>query len=381
LVVINVISILWLRSISTADSILTVSHAIWFQIISDLIVLALLVYRVGPLDSPIAFAFLFHIVLACIFFDRHESLRVTLLSMLLFLSSIALSDYGVLPHYHLLSTGAPAVAMRAVLAFSTVLVWGVVWYLASSLSREVRQQDYELNWVNARLRKAHYEKNQQMLRVTHDLKAPFSGIESSIHVLRQLNWNEMSESLQLLIKKIESNSRVLRGRISEILTLGSLRSGKTSDKKDGTVNLTDLLKEVMGELQGLAESKHVTVRFDAADVGTVFSDSGQLKILFRNLLSNAISYSREGGEVDVEIGFSPRPSVLFTDHGIGIAPNALPRIFEDFYRSEDAAAFNPKSTGLGLAIVRQVAGNLQLVIDVDSTENVGTSFRIQFPDC
>jgi signal transduction histidine kinase len=187
--------------------------------------------------------------------------------------------------------------------------------------------------------------------------------------------------LQLLIKKIESNSRVLRGRISEILTLGSLRSGKTSDKKDGVVDLTDLLKEVMGELDGLAESTQVTVGFDDAEAGTVVSDARQLKILFRNLLSNAISYSREGGEVEVEIGFSPRPSVLFTDHGIGIAPNALPRIFEDFYRSEDAAAFNPKSTGLGLAIVRQVAGNLQLVIDVDSTENVGTSFRIQFPDC
>jgi two-component system phosphate regulon sensor histidine kinase PhoR len=378
LAVINVISVVWLQRVSIADSVLTVSRVIWFQIVSDLIVLALLVYRMGPLDTPIAFTFLFHIVLACIFFDRHESLRVTLLSMVLFLSAVVLSECGVLPRHSILAFHAPDVAMHPVLAFATVMVWVVVWHLASFLSRSVRQQDHELSCMNARLQQADSEKNQQMLRVTHDLKAPFAGMESSIHVLRQLHWNGLPEAAKSLIERIEANSRVLRGRIGEILTLGSLRSDH--EEKGEELELLELLNAVVEELQGLAESRHVTVvLLGEPKTLTLFSDPHQLVILFRNLISNAILYSQDGGRVEIGVSSESVGRVWITDHGIGISAEALPQIFDDFYRSEEAASFNPKSNGLGLALVRQIAQNLRLAVEVDSTEGAGTTFRIQFP--
>ncbi|MEI7436801.1 MAG: sensor histidine kinase, partial [bacterium] len=110
------------------------------------------------------------------------------------------------------------------------------------------------------------------------------------------------------------------------------------------------------------------------------SDPKQLKILFLNLISNAILYSRNGGTVEVGIEKeAARAKVRVADHGIGISENALPHIFEDFYRAQEAAVFNPNSTGLGLAIVRQIVRNLHLAIVVESEQDKGTVFNLFIP--
>ena len=228
------------------------------------------------------------------------------------------------------------------------------------------------------LQQADEDKNRQMLRVTHDLKAPFSGIESSIQVLKHVHWDLLPEGAQKIITKIEVRSETLRSRIGEILTLGSLRSGHVSGKSASPTDLRELLVDVVEELRGLATQKQVMVSLEAEAVA-VHSDPRQLKILFMNLISNAITYSQEGGIVEIACGYGKQGVVEIRDHGIGIKQEALPHIFEDFYRSKEAAKFNPKSTGLGLATVRQVADNLGLAIQVESEDGAGTLFRVRIP--
>jgi two-component system phosphate regulon sensor histidine kinase PhoR len=378
LAVLNLISLEWLRRLPADALGEAVIPNIWFQIVSDLVVLAALVYLMGPTDTGIGFAFLFHVVLACIFFDRRRSLLVTLLSAALFLTAVVLSESSLLPHYSILSTPSPVPAI--IPSAFTLFVCGVVWYLTSSISEAVRRRGFELDRANARLRQAAVEKNQQMLRITHDLKAPFSGIEGSIHVLRQIHWDSLPEGIQKIVAKIEARSGLLRVRISEILTLGGLRSDSSAREAERSVGLCELLENVREELKELATQKELEVHIEGAEV-VVHRDVHQLRILFMNLISNAIMYSSEGGAVDLTL--EPLPGgggrVEVRDHGMGISPDALPHIFEDFYRSREAAAFNLQSTGLGLAIVRQIAQNLSLTIEVSSDVGVGTSFDIRIP--
>ncbi len=106
----------------------------------------------------------------------------------------------------------------------------------------------------------------------------------------------------------------------------------------------------------------------------------QLTVLFTNLVANAVSYSAEGGSV--EIGASERSDdvrVLVADHGIGIRDDALPHIFEEFYRTKEAARFNRMSTGLGLAIVKEIARHFGLRITVTSEYGKGTTFEVSLP--
>lgn len=381
LVLSNLASLGWLRRLSARAPDRGVAANIWFQIVSDLTVLTVLVYRIGAIETVISFAYLFHITLACIFFGRRDSLVVTTLSATLFVVMVWMECAAVLPRAGILLPGpsGPPDLLRTVLfAAPTVFVWFVVWYLVSTLSDSVRRRDRELDAANKRIVRTDEEINLQMLRVTHDLKAPFSGIESNIQILKHSHWDETPESVREIIGKIDARSMTLRARIGDILTLGSLRSSQPAERVVGPVNLRGLLDAVLQDVQGLAFEKKVSV--ELAGAASVVSDTRQLKILFSNLISNAVVYSREGGTVEVGIEEeATRVSVRVADHGIGISDKALPRVFEDFYRAQEAASFNPNSTGLGLAIVRQIARNLRLAITVESKQGEGTTFHVVVP--
>jgi len=354
---------------------------LWFQTVADLMVLTVVVCRVGPIETVIGFTYLFHITLACIFFTRRDSLIVTGLSIVLFLATVVLDCMGLLPFPGILVSGAdsPSPLSAAIFAVPSVGIWLIVWYLISSISEAVRKRDCELEAANKRISLADEEINLQMLRVTHDLKAPFSGIESNIQVLKHLHWDETPESMRQIIGKIDARSVTLRARISDILMLGNLRSVPANAHRIEPVKLHELLEGVVQDIQGQAEERQVKVALSVCEV-TVFSDPKQLKILFSNLISNAILYSHKGGGVEIEMEEDAlQAKVIVADHGIGISDSALPHIFDDFYRAQEAATFNPNSTGLGLTIVRQIVRNLRLAIAVESEKDKGTAFQVFLP--
>jgi two-component system phosphate regulon sensor histidine kinase PhoR len=382
LAMLNGVYLLLIRSLRVRSSHRTVETCMWWQIGGDLLILTMLVHHVGSIDTFVAFAYLFHIVLACIFFAPGKSFLVTALSAALFLGCLALEITGVAPTQGILSAAGPQ-GHRPVLAalhgLSAVFIWLVVWYLASSISKAVRDRDRKLAEANERLTRADQEKNQIVLRTTHDLKAPFTGIESSIAVLRMRDWASLPDSVRAVVESIEVRSATLRERIKDILTLGELRQAEAGTELSETVDLDALLHAVAQELAARAAQRNVTVRLSVPHL-PVQSSRRQLLALFSNLVANAIVYSHEGGSVEVEAENGPDGiTVRVADHGIGISEKALPRIFEEYFRTDEAVRFNKLSTGLGLAIVKEVAESLRLRIRVTSEQGKGTSFLVRFP--
>jgi signal transduction histidine kinase len=106
-----------------------------------------------------------------------------------------------------------------------------------------------------------------------------------------------------------------------------------------------------------------------------------LTMLLDNLVVNAVNYSHDGGEVQVtaKAAAPERAEVVVSDRGIGIPPDKLPRIFEDYYRTDEAVKHNRSSTGLGLAVVRQVAREMRALIRVESAPGWGTRFTVRLP--
>ena len=373
--------LLILRSLSAASPRRIVAAVIWLQIVVDLVVLTVLSYLIGPFDTFIAFAYIFHIVLACIFFAPRESLLVALLGAILFLIMVSLETGGIIPRQSVVANAAARpqhVSMVVQWTASAVFIWLVTWYLVATISNAVRRRDRELAAANQELTRADKEKTLHMLRVTHDLKAPFSGIENNIQALRDNHWDDTPEPVREIIRRIEGRATTLRQRIRDILALGGLRAAEEEAPKLEAVDLTALLDAVILDLAGTAQQQNVTVRSTAPAI-TVRSNADQLTILFANLISNAIVYSDKGGAVEVVADEKQGLRVRIVDHGIGITDKALPHIFEDFYRSKEAASFNSRSTGLGLAIVRQIAKTLRLVIVVESAKKTGTAFEVRFP--
>lgn len=382
LTIANVAFALLTRRLSDSSPARAVESDVWLQIVVDLAIVTTLVHIAGSTGTFAAFTYLFHIVLACIFLRRAQSLVVLALAATLYGSCVALEISGVLAPSCILTRPAPSeddAFLATVSAASAIAIWLVVWYLVSRLSAAVQKRDRQLSLANEQLLAAHEAKNQQMLRTAHDLKAPFSGIESNIQVLRASHWSEVPESVQEIVERIEVRAMTLSERINDILILGDLRSKATQEVQVVPVDLQSALHQVIEDLGEKAREREVAINVNVPTIA-VPGEPRQIAVLFSNLIANAILYSYTGGTVDVTAAEDgERIVVRVADHGIGISDASLPRIFEEYYRSKEAARFNKLSTGLGLAIVRQVAQNMGYRIRVSSEEGKGSTFEVSIP--
>jgi signal transduction histidine kinase len=360
--------------------------SLWAQIVLDLLVLTAVVHYLGSLETYAAFAYLFHIVLACIFFPRALSFVVVAVAGGLFVLCVLLEGAGAPPPATIyagpslrsLIDRTPGAALLNMA--SAVGIWVVVWYLASHLSALVLARDNALAETNRLLVEAEQEKARHMLRTTHELKTPFAAIHANAQLLLRGHCGALPDPALEVARRIARRCRRLATEIQEMLQLANLRSPGEVPLPQKELDLADVLRWSIAQVRVAAEERSIAIEEDIEPARTVGVED-HLKMLFTNLLSNAVSYSYDAGRV--RVGCSPTggngPAVTIEDEGIGIAPEKLPRIFDEYYRTDEAAQHNKESTGLGLAIVKSVAGKHGIRVRVDSGMGAGTRLTLRFP--
>jgi signal transduction histidine kinase len=359
---------------------------LWTQILVDLLALTMVVYFLGSLETTAPFMYLAHIVLACIFFfSRRQSLVVVIVASGLYVVCVALEQLRVVP--------APGIYLEPLIrqtmashptypwitVLSSLSIYFVVWLLASRLSRLVRGQEVELAEANRRLTIAQQEKTRHMLRTTHELKAPFAAIAANAQLLLRGNCGVLPDAAAEVVRRIAARCRRLAVEIQEMLQLANLQS---ADEQPAAVrlDLEEMAQWAIARVGATAQERRVTVSEDLAPAPIVAIED-HIKMLLTNIISNAVTYSTQGGIVRVRCGVAPPegPVVEVEDEGIGIPAEKLPRIFDDYYRTEEAVRHNKDSTGLGLAIVRHVSLSHGIRVRVESAPGRGTRFTLRFP--
>lgn len=382
----NVLALAHARAAARRPRAATACANLWAQIVNDLVVLTYVVHHVGSLETFIAFAYLFHIVLACICFPHRWSFIVTALACGLYLACVALEEAGVLGRAGIYTDTSLREQMdrlpgvRLVHVAWAPFTWVVVWYLAAHLSAEVRSRDRELAETNRRLLAAQEERRQHMLRTTHELKAPFSAIHANVQLLTKGHCGELPPEAQAVLGHIGTRCRRLAAEIQEMLQLANLASAVEQPPPRPVLDLSGIIRWCLAQVAPMAQERQVSLDAELQPA-RVPIPIDHAKMLFGNLLANAVTYSHAGGRVRAALAPEPDGGACATveDQGIGIAPDKLPHIFEPYYRTDEAVRHNRESTGLGLAIVRQVAEANALSIRVDSEPGVGTRFSIRFP--
>ncbi len=360
---------------------------IWIQIILDLIILTGVIHFVGSFETYLPFFYLFHIVLACIFFSSRQSFIVTITVCLLYMACLSAEIYNVITpssiyadrtlysHIH----NNPFVATFNTL--SAMFIWLLVWYLTSHLSGMVHERENELAETNLNLKKAQEDKTKHLLRVTHELKAPFAAIDANIQLLLRGECGTFSETSLEVIKRISNRSRKLGHEIQEMLQLSNLNSTKKDSLYWEKLDLVEIIKWCKTQLIPIIEKRKIFIE-EYMEPAHVIVVKDQMKMLFSNLLSNAIVYSHEGGRVCIQCKSSNKmagPVITIEDYGIGIPGDKLPKIFDEYYRTDEASSYNKSSTGLGLAIAHIVAQIHNIEVSVASMPEVGTKFELRFP--
>ncbi len=216
--------------------------------------------------------------------------------------------------------------------------------------------------------------------VSHELKTPIGALSL---LAETLPGETDPEVVARLAARIEAESQRVGSMIEDLLDLSRIE-GEPSDRV-GLVDLAHLVEEVVERLLPMADQRGVSVHVNLAgppgDVA-VHGIRSQLLSMVRNLVENAVKYSDQGGQVEVEVGVAGGEGVgvvQVSDTGIGIPARDLERVFERFYRVDRARNRETGGTGLGLSIVRNVAHGHGGRVELESEEGMGTTVTVRIP--
>jgi len=215
---------------------------------------------------------------------------------------------------------------------------------------------------------------ENMRRTLHDLKSPFSVIKVNLHLLLKGHCGELSDKAQKAIERIDTKCRQGLALLADVSQMAYLQpEEKTS------LNVPEILKDCIERIQPAACARNIKIETDLQPVTAQVAQE-HLKLIFDQILANAIHYSNESGRVLVRCGpNSDGPQVVIRDEGIGIPADQKPRIFEEYFRTMEAARHHKEGTGLGLAIVRQAATMANVRVELSSQTGEGTTVKLTLP--
>lgn len=242
---------------------------------------------------------------------------------------------------------------------------------------------FERSYVEAELRKAKEDaetadrtKAEFVATLSHELRSPISVILGYIELLLDGGFGEVPAQQQDVLDRIQQNTRQLLELISGLLDLSRLEAGRIPLELS-EVGISELLQTIEQEMFGLPIQSQLNFVWQIADnLPRVCTDSAKLKVVIKNLIGNAIKFTKKGSITVESQQHAGGVKICVADTGIGIPRESLPVIFEPF---QQLHATHGQGTGLGLHIVKRFLALLGGSITVESEVGRGSTFCVWVP--
>jgi signal transduction histidine kinase len=315
---------------------------------------------------------------------------------------VGLEYAGVIPHINLVGFAAPTLyrevsyILAILIALATVLY--ATTYMATAISGELRKRQRqivqlrehlleektgELEQASREVSKLEEEKNRFLRFISiaaHDLKAPLTAIQGFLWIMLGGYSGELTDKQKNMMERSSRRIGELLNLISDLLDIPRIETGQiVLEIKE--ISFREVVKRSCDDLRSVAKEKGIKLKVELAQksLPKIEGSSTRLQQVMTNLVSNAINYTPEG---EVTIRMSEESDHLLIevmDTGIGIPPEDLPHLFDDFFRASNVEA---KGTGLGLSIVKRIVEAHQGKIWVESPSpetNTGSKFTFTLP--
>ncbi|WP_455252649.1 substrate-binding domain-containing protein [Prevotella melaninogenica] len=220
---------------------------------------------------------------------------------------------------------------------------------------------------------ANKAKLQFFTNISHELRTPLTLIADPVnYIIHDDNLNSQQRSMLQIVQR---NVLVLTQLVSEILDFRKVQNGKM-ELRLSDFNLTESMKQWIMLFSVSAQKKHIAISMDAPDTIMLRADQDKIERICYNLLSNALKYTSEGGEITLTAKEeNGRVMISVADNGCGISSDELPYIFDRFYQAKNAG----RGTGIGLAIVKAFTELHHGEVSATSIEGKGSTFTIHIP--
>lgn len=360
-----------LESEEPASVIPRVRRYVWVQSAADLVATTAIMHFAGGVENPLILYYVFHVILASIILPYRLAYILATLAVGLFTSLVALEYFQIIPHVHLEGFVPPDLYLRSPFVLAVLFGFGttlyISTYLTTAIAGELRKRQRETVALRDRLlleaeelQKANEElvrldrlKTYFLAMASHDLKTPLAAVQSYLHVMLGGFVGDVSDQHKHMLERSSERIQELFDLINRFLDLAQIEKGKVVEEME-MIPIREVLDCCVEDMRVLASDKSQELKADIpSELPMIYGSANHLRQVVTNLLSNGVKFTPEGGcitltaqEVDDYI------QVAVMDTGVGIAPEDLPHLFEQFYRGKGGAA--TKGTGLGLSIVKRI---------------------------
>jgi signal transduction histidine kinase len=351
---------------------------IHWQIAIDFLILTIMIHFSGGIENPAILFYVFHIIIGSMILPVKGAILLAIWAMGLFITSSGLVYLEILNHYPLSNIIAPNLYSNLpylIFSLSVFLLTSfLIMYFTITLAHRMRSARAELKIANEHLMAQDKIKNEYVYRVTHNIKSDLSSISSSLSVVHQQIIAPIDEKNASFVEKAYNRTHKLMHFIDDLLSLTSMRLNNRYEVRK--FNFTEMAEQVFEQMSQKANDKNLTYTFEKPKED-LFLDgiTVSLQEAVMNLISNAIKYTPENGEVKISVRFFQN-TIIFTakDTGYGINNKELPCIFDEFYRAENVNKI--EGAGIGLSLVKAIVERHKGKIIVSSEINKGSTFSI-----
>jgi signal transduction histidine kinase len=229
------------------------------------------------------------------------------------------------------------------------------------------------------------QKSEFIRMVTHELRSPVQVAQSLLGVLSSGYAGGLNDKQVEIIQRTSRRIQYLQNLVDDLLNLAAGRTDVMAASERSPVSLVGLFKDLYERFDPIARSKGLRLVLEAPEASMeIWGRRDELGRLLGNLLDNALKYTAQGvvavrAEASHQEGLEGFVRLEISDTGIGIPADVLPRIYEEFFRAENAKAHEERGTGLGLSIVNDLINRYGGHIEAQSVEGQGSTFTVWLP--
>jgi len=272
------------------------------------------------------------------------------------------------------------IANQAAVALDNAQLFRDLEGLTTELEQRVLERTNELNETNIRLQAADRTKNQFLANMSHELRTPLNSIIGFSAVLLNAAKSLLPARLFKFVENINIAGNHLLDLINDILDLSKIEAGRL-ELQPHPFDLRATIASVERVAKGICSSADVTLVTSVDDsLPIVVLDEGRTKQMLLNLISNAVKFSHPKSFVHLDVRHVPEENavrLVVKDSGIGMPPEELPKIFDQFYQIEKQGS--RQGTGLGLSLTKGFVELHGGTIAVESQPGMGSTFMITLP--
>jgi PAS domain S-box-containing protein len=275
-----------------------------------------------------------------------------------------------------------SLAGQAAIAIDNARLWDQVQRHARDLELRVSQRTAALNRTNAELEHANRAKDEFLANMSHELRTPLNSILGLSESLLEQRRDPLTDEQQRSLEIISTSGHHLLDLINDILDLSKIEAGKF-DYFPQIVDVDTLCRSSLSFVRSQAVRKSITINcINEVSNLTMWADPRRLKQILVNLLTNAVKFTSEHGQVTLRVRADAEQGVIqfsILDNGIGIAPQDLRRLFQPFVQLDSRLNRQYEGTGLGLALVQKLTDMHGGSVAVESEVGVGSCFSVNLP--